>query len=92
MIEVFKMLNIYDKEISPKLSFNETSTRGHAYTLTNRAIKDLRKYSFTQRITSIWNNLPSNVVESTNLNNFKTNLDKHLYHNEFKYDYQTPLP
>ena len=53
-----------------------------AYALTkNGAIKDLRKYSFMQRISNIWNNLPSNVVESTHLNNFKTNLDKHWSHN-----------
>ena len=36
---------------------------------------DLRKYSFTNRVTSIWNSLPNHIVTANNLDLFKTRLD-----------------
>ena len=37
------------------------------------------KYSFFVRIISLWNNLPSSIVESDNFNVFKSRLKQYLY-------------
>ena len=48
---------------------------------------DLRKYSFSNRITNIWNSLPDSVVMADTVNQFKNRLDKHWAKRAFLYDY-----
>ncbi len=63
MIEVYQILNIYDKEVCPNLSLNNQSTRSHCFKLKkNRAQKDICQYYFTLRVTDIWNSLLVSVV------------------------------
>ena len=40
---------------------------------------DLREYVFANRIITIWNSLPDNVVSSTPINMFKNRLDNFLH-------------
>jgi hypothetical protein len=79
MIEVFKMThNLYDQSVVPTLPRNlDTRTRGNSFKLkVERCKYNLRKYSFCNRVTSVWNSLPDYVVCSNTLNSFKNNLDK----------------
>jgi len=49
---------------------------------------DLRKYSFSNRITTnMWNSLPDSVVMAASVNQFKNRLDKHWAKYAFLYDY-----
>ncbi len=58
-IEVYKILNIYDKEVCPNLSLNNQATQCHSFKLKkNIAQKDIGQYYFTLRVTDIWNSLP----------------------------------
>ena len=56
----------------------DTVTRGNSWKLVKNSRYDMRKYFFTERVTNIWNSLPSHVVNSSsvNTNSFKNNLDK----------------
>ena len=80
MIEVYKILTgIYDPSVSPKLPLaSESATRGNSFKIINRRCHyDLRKYSFCNRVTNLWNSLPDVVVTAPSLNTFKNRLDKH---------------
>ena len=47
-----------------------------------------KKYSFSNRITNMWNSLPDSVVMAYNtVNQFKNRLDKHWANYVFLYDY-----
>ncbi len=93
MIEVYQILNIYDKEVCPNLSLNNQSTRGHCFKLKkNRAQKDICQYYFTLRVTDIWNSLPVSEVTAETLQSFKIHLDKAWCKLEFKFDYRAALP
>jgi ribonuclease P/MRP protein subunit RPP40 len=78
MIMVYKLLSrIYDSNIACHL--NEPTnfvTRGHS----NRLFKlhsryDLRRYFFGNRLISLWNSLPENVVDSNSLLIFENRQD-----------------
>ena len=95
MIEVFKILNChYDQAVVPHLLRNEDSrTRGNFFKLrVERCRYDLRKYSFCNRVISIWNSLPDSVVCACSLNSFKNSLDKHWEREDVLYDYEAVLP
>ena len=47
---------------------------------------DLRKYSFTVRVTKYWNELPEDVINAPSINSFKNRLDKHYDQSPLKYD------
>ena len=51
----------------------------------------VRKNSFGVRIVNIWNNLPENVVNSSNVNTFKNRLDKHWENQEILFNYRAEL-
>ena len=72
MIETYKILQgIYDKEASqniiPRKHKEENmTTRGHSLKIpTQYSRLKLRKNSFSQRITSLWNELPESVSTVT---------------------------
>ena len=57
-------------------------SRGHNYTLVKKQSRlDVRKYSCSQSTINVWNNLSTDCVQASSVNNFfmyKTNLDKNL--------------
>ena len=94
MIEVFKIITgKYDSLISPHLPLSSSSvTRGNSFKIiTRRCHYDLRKYSFCNRVTNIWNSLPNDVVNASSLNVFKNRLDKHWIHQDAMYDWHADI-
>jgi hypothetical protein len=67
---------------------DESTTRGHQYKLyKSHSRLDIRKYSFTQRIAEIWNNLTSKVVTAPTTMSFESRLDKFWENQPRKYNY-----
>ena len=63
MVETYKILKSYDEEITPVINHNKAATRGNSLKmLKSRPKKDIRKFSFTNRIVNMWNKLPDEVV------------------------------
>ena len=55
------------------------ATRGHSFKLcVPRVRMELGRRSFAARCVTLWNSLPSEVVESTSLDSFKRGLDRQL--------------
>ena len=55
-------------------------TRGHNYKLVKKQSRlDVRKYSFSQRTINVWNNLSTDYVHASSVNNimFKNKIDKY---------------
>ena len=94
MIETFKILNnIYDSRVSNFLSkSNFSTTRGHNFKLfvqhTNLTII---KWFFSIRIVDVWNRLPSNVVNASNVMCFEKRLDKCWADLKIKFDHEAHL-
>ena len=84
LIQVFKIIKGIDKiESSAFFAFmpqNHPSTRNaHPLNLVGRHCKkDTTKHFFTNRVISIWNNLPSDLKNISKLKLFKFKLDNHL--------------
>ena len=94
MIETFKILsNIYDSRVTNFLSkSNFSTTRGHNFKLfVQHANLNIRKWFFSIRIVDIWNRLPSNVVNASNVMCFEKRLDKCWADLKIKFDHETPL-
>ena len=94
MIEVYKILtDKVDMAVSPNLGLsNSKTTRGNALKLsTSRTKYDLRKYSFSVRIASVWNSLPDEVISADSVNTFKTALDNHWKSQDILFDYRAKL-
>jgi len=49
------------------------------------------KYSFSNRITSLWNSLPEKVVSSSTVKSFKVRLDRFWANKEIYYNYKTNI-
>ena len=83
LIQVFKILKGIDN-----LNYNKffvlrgnSCNRGHKFTIVKqRCQQNVRKYSFSHRVVNEWNSLPSIVVDSESLIQFKDRLDKHMGH------------
>ena len=78
MIMVHKLLSgIYDASNAFQLvKPNSFVTRGHYLRLFKRhVLYDLCKNYFGNRITSIWNSLPDNVINAYSIGEFEKNLD-----------------
>lgn len=90
MIEVYKIFNTYDKEVTAKLITRETSTRGHNYKIFTKAAKrhHPKHHSFHHRIVNPWNSLPVEVVNSPTLDTFKNRLDKHWSNLPLKFNHE----
>merc|ERR1711980_49002 len=65
-----------DKEDFVKLA--EGRTRGHKLKIhKTKGKKDVKKYSFPNRVVERWNKLSSEVVETKNIRDFKNKYDEH---------------
>ena len=87
MIQVFKIAhNYYDKAtVNNIFEFNKDSRlRGHNYKIIKK-FTNKTKYQkfFTNRVVNKWNNLPSDIVNSKSINEFKNKFDSH--NKEFQY-------
>ena len=94
MIEVYKTLNgFYDPSVAPILIRNyDTRTHGNNLKLTHsRSRLDVRKYSFSCRIVSLWNKLPNWVVTCENINSFKNNLDRFWASQDLYYNWDADI-
>ena len=78
MIFTFKLLKGFvDVDVSNIFTLHTGSTRGHNLKLKSKTCKsEIRRQFFTNRIVTPWNNLPSNIIESTTLEQFKRSYDK----------------
>ena len=99
MIEVYKLIQgEYDDDVSNIVKLHKDSdtregTRGHSLNLfLERARTNVRKESFSFRITRLWNDLPEVVVIASNINSFKNCLDRHWSTDEFPYNNKATLP
>ena len=101
MIEVYKLLHgKYDSDVSNsniinlhKDSDTREGTRGRSLKLfIERACTNVRKESFSLRVTRLWNDLPEVVVTAPSVNSFKNRLDRHWSTEEFLYNYKAALP
>ena len=64
---------------------DNTSTRGHKYKLeTRNSNLDLRHFFFTYRTVKVWNDLPSEIVNSPSMNVFKARIDNHFRNELYK--------
>ena len=87
IIQVFKIIHkIDDIDMSKFFTFTDNSQlRGHNLKLNKpRVNKSIRLNSFAMRTIPVWNNLPSEIVNSKTVLEFKTKLDK-LWENS-RYD------
>ncbi len=86
LIEIFKILNQFDK-ISPDKLFEmniETVTRGNGVKLKGQRYTTIaRKSYFSVRIVDHWNRLPASVVFSDTIDCFKSRLDKYFQETGF---------
>jgi len=57
----------------------------------DRCHYNLRKYSFSMRITNVWNSLPFSIVTAPSVNSFENRLDKHWASQELTYDWEAEL-
>ena len=61
-------------------TYNSNCTKGHKYKLYKPSVRtDCRKFSFSNRVIDLWNNLPPNIVECTTLECFKKIIEKILW-------------
>jgi hypothetical protein len=89
MIETFKIVNgIYDKDVTERFFEMRTDqTRGHSKKIQKgNCRQNLRKHSFKNRVTDIWNDLPQELVQAKTVKSFEILLDKYWENQEVKYD------
>ena len=79
MIQVYKISNNLDRiDINNFFVQVKSTTRGHCKKLfKKRYEKDIRKYTFSQRVIDDWNSLNNEIVLAESLNSFKSKLDKY---------------
>ena len=99
MVEIYKLLQgEYDSDVYNIVKLHKDSdiregTRGHSLKLyLERAQTNVRKESFSLRVTRLWNDLPEEVVTAPSVNSFKNRLDRHWGTEEMIYNYKAPLP
>ena len=95
MIEVFKILKgFYDKMATPNVELSSNvHTRGNSFKLkVSYKRLNVAKYSFCNRVVSVWNSLPDFVVSSSSILAFKVNLDKAWSQEGFLFDPDANIP
>ena len=95
MIQTFKIIQGIDElECTNFFKLDTQSrTRGHSRKLTKlRAHSTLRQRDFSQRVVNLWNDLPTEVVNSSSINAFKSNLEKAWKTKFNRFDPDTEFP
>ena len=91
-IEVFKIITNKDNHGNCTLTLHkDLVTRGRYKLYQKHFNYDLRKYFFANRIITIWNSLPDNVVSSTSINIFKNRLDYFSHAQDVYFNWKTDL-
>ena len=88
MVGVYRVLNDIDSVDKKKRLFHikESNTRGHSLKIFKaRCRTNIRKYSFSQRVVSVWNSLLPNVINVQNVNSFKHELNKFWYNKQVNF-------
>ena len=78
MIDVYKYQNGLYNTDSPAFEYapNKAGTRGHNQKLFPHHCRlRVRSNFFSERIVSVWNSLPDEVVRAPSVNSFKSRLD-----------------
>ena len=77
LILVFKIiLGLVDLDFETFFAFNTNATRGHNFKLkVQYSRKNYRKYFFSNRVVTIWNELPNEIVLKNSLNAFKKGIN-----------------
>ena len=80
LIEVYRILYVLEN-INPDSLFTRSHNIScHTMKLEKKQVHlDIRKYFFTQRVIDYWNVLPQSAVDAENINQFKDQLNIHLY-------------
>jgi len=69
-----------------------TITRGHNFKLQSGKFRNNpRKFFFSNRVVSVWNELPDVIVEAANVTKFKIMLDNYMTDFDFVYDYKRDI-
>ena len=93
LIEVFKIIHeVYDPATTSSLltinpNIKCTRKSNNLNLQKNGTNRNKNKMFFTNRINNTWNNLPNDVVNADDVNDFKNKFDKHFS----KYTYLTDL-
>lgn len=85
LIQVFKILNEVDR-VDQKTWFTTMGESAQRMTrlaeyeknlVGGRSRTEVRRNFFSQRVVSLWNNVPTNIKQQTTLSKFKRELDRH---------------
>lgn len=82
MLKLWKHFNVYEWEmLAVSIKPLDRPSRRHNKQLFQHrpldGVYEVQRNSFYYRTTSLWNELPSEVVVTTSFNSFKNRLDKH---------------
>ena len=89
LVQVYKIVNKIDKlDINNFFKVRkESKTRGNSYKLIKSQNRlNIRANAFSQRVVNDWNSLPEDCVNSKDLNNFKSTLNKHWKNHPKKFE------
>ena len=89
MIQIFKILKGFDN-VNPSKFFQlatDSKTRGHNFKIVKQRFRTrLRQHTFSIRSVNNWNALPTEVVNATTINQFKSSLERHWRNNPIKFE------
>ena len=88
MIQVFKIANKYYDPVTTNTIFeftNNSRLRGHNLKISKQRVNKTKFASFfSNRVVNYWNKLPSFIVNSKSINEFKNNFDNYNKNSMFK--------
>jgi ribonuclease P/MRP protein subunit RPP40 len=78
LIEMFKILNNFDKALLPTIA-NTSNLRGHSLKLFKQRFNtNIGKFKFVNRTVDEWNRLSEDTVSCNTVNSFKNKIDRYL--------------
>ena len=84
--KIFQGIDDMDNKLLPLATYH--STRNQDFKLRTRFSKrDIRKYTFTNRVVEIWNSVPTEIKNAPSLNSFKNRLDSNKRFNKIFYEF-----
>jgi len=91
LIEVYKIVHaVYDPATTHSLLTrvpltSKTRKTNSLNLVKKRTNKNPYKFFFTNRINSVWNNLPNDIVNAKSVNIFKNKIDSHFRDIKYKF-------